>query len=93
MIPQSLKSSVSLFLVGGFIVALGVLVAGVGFQIKSRAAERRRDRLYVLQRRGEDLPAEEPSKLATYLEYVGGAVAFIGVVLLVAAWTSSAGQS
>jgi hypothetical protein len=93
MIPQSLKSSVSLFLVGGFVVALGVLVAGVGFQIKSRAAERHLDRLYVLRRRGEDPPAEEPPRFASILEYVGGAVAFIGVVVLVAAWTSSAGQS
>ncbi len=93
MIPQSLKSSVNLYLVGGFILAVGGLLAGAGFQIKSRAAERHRDRLYVLQRRGEDPPAEEPPRLASILEYVGAAVAFVGVVVLVAAWTSAAGQS
>jgi len=93
MIPQSLKWSVNPFLVGGFLLALGCLAAGAGLQIKSRATERHRDRLYVLKRRGEDLPAEDPPRVASVLQYVGGAVAFIGVVVLVAAWTSAAGQS
>lgn len=93
MIPQSLKWSLNPFAVGGFIVAVGCLVAVVGFQIKDKAAERHRNQLYVLRRRGEDLPADDPPKLASILEYVGGGIAFIGIVILVAAWTSSAGQN
>jgi hypothetical protein len=93
MIPTS-SSSVGAFVVGGIVLLLGGLIATVGEQIKSRHAERHRNLRYVLERRRERLPPEEPPpRVARVLQYVGLAVAFVGVVVLVAAWTTSPGQN
>jgi hypothetical protein len=93
MIPESLNSSTGLFVVGGVVLAIGCLIAAVGAVIGSRHAERDRDQRYVRRKRGEDLPAVEPPQAVRALEYLGGAVALIGIVVLVAAWTLTPGQS
>jgi hypothetical protein len=93
MIPTS-KYSAGAFVVGGIVLLLGGLIATIGTQIKSRHAERHRNRLYVLEIRGEQLPSEDPPpRVALVLQYVGMGVAFVGVVVLVAAWTSLPGQN
>jgi hypothetical protein len=93
MIPQSLHWPVNPFLTGGIIVLVGCVLFVIGAQIKRGNIERHRDRQYVKDRRGEDLPLGDPPKIAGLLEYLGGAVAFIGVTILVLAWSATAGQN
>ncbi len=93
MIPESLNWPINAFLMGGAVLAVGCLAALAGLLIKSRNSERHRDQLYVRRKRGEELPPEDPPRIATTLQYVGGAISFIGVVILVAAWSSAAGQN
>lgn len=92
MIP-TLNSPVSPYLVGGIVLAIGALLGAIGARTRIRHSELRRDRLYVTRRRGEELPPEEPPRLAVVLQYAGVAVAFVGIVVLVAAWSTAAGQS
>jgi len=93
MIPESLNWPVNPYLLGGIAVLVGCLIGIAGARIKSKNVERHRNQLYVKRKRGEDLPLEDPPKIATALEYLGGAVIVVGIAVLVAAWSSTPGQS
>ncbi len=93
MIPESLNWPVNPFLLGGIVLFVGCVIGVIGAQIKSRSVERHKNQLYVKRKRGEDLPLDDPPKIAAVLEYLGGAVAIIGIVILLAAWSSTPGQS
>jgi hypothetical protein len=93
VIPETLNWPIDPYLVGGIVMAVGLLLAAVGFQVKRSSVERQRDRMYVRQQRGDAPLPDEPPRIATVLEHLGGAVALIGAVLLLAAWSTSTGQS
>jgi hypothetical protein len=93
MISESQSRSTILYVAGGIVLAIGCVIAAIGFLIQSRNAERYLDQQYVRRKRGEELPPTAPPKVARVLGYLGGAVAFIGIVILVAAWTLTPGQS
>jgi len=93
VIPETLHWPIDPYLLGALVLALGLAIGITGLQIKRGSAERRRDRLYAERRRGEEPPPAAPQQAATVLEYLGAAVAFLGVVVLMLAWSSSAGQS
>jgi hypothetical protein len=93
MIPESLHWPVNPYLLGGVAVVVGCVVGLVGAQIKSRNNERHKNQLYVRRKRGEDLALEDPPKIATVMEYLGGAVIVIGIMVLLAAWSLTPGQS
>jgi hypothetical protein len=92
MIPESLNWPVNAYLMGGAVLAAGCLAALAGLLVRSRNSERHRDQLYVRRKRGEEPPPEEPPRIAAILQYVGGGIVFVGMVILVAAWSSAAGQ-
>jgi hypothetical protein len=93
MISESQSRSTILFVAGGIVLVVGCAIAAIGLVIQSRNAERRLDQQYVRRKRGEELPPVDTPKIVRVLEYLGGAVAFVGIVILVAAWTLTPGQS
>jgi hypothetical protein len=93
MLPDSANWPINPFLVGGILLAVGCLLLVFGAQINHRREESSRDELYVRRKRGEELPPEEPPRIAILLGCLGGAAVAIGLVLLVAAWTLLPGQS
>jgi hypothetical protein len=92
VLPDSLNLPLSPFLAGAIILAVGCAIAAIGFVIKSRNAERELDERYVRLKRGEEVAATEPPRIARILERVGAAVAGLGIVVLVLAWTLTPGQ-
>jgi hypothetical protein len=47
----------------------------------------------VPERRGETISQAEPPRIAALLEYAGVAIVAIGIVVLVAGWTVTPGES
>jgi protein-S-isoprenylcysteine O-methyltransferase Ste14 len=93
MISESQSRSTILFVAGGIVLVAGCAIAAIGLVIQSRNAERYLDQQYVRRKRGEELPPTDPPGMVRVLEYLGGAVAFVGIVILVAAWTLTPGQT
>lgn len=93
MIPDHADSSRVLYVVGGVILAIGIVAGVAGLLIKSRLEERRRDERYVRERRGEEVAEAESPRIARVLQYAGVAIVAIGIVVIVAGWTVAPGQS
>jgi hypothetical protein len=93
MIPDNVDSSKGLYVIGGLIVAIGIVAGVAGLLIKSRLEESRRDERYVRERRGEEIPEAESPRIASLLQYAGVTIVAIGIVVLVAGWTVAPGQS
>lgn len=93
MIPDHADSSQVLYVIGGVILAIGIVAGVAGLLIKSRLEEHRRDERYVRERRGEEVADAEPPRIASLLQYAGIAIVAIGIVVIVAGWTVAPGQS
>ncbi|MBS1846243.1 MAG: hypothetical protein JST53_17670 [Actinobacteria bacterium] len=93
MIPDHADSSQILYVIGGVILAIGIVAGVAGLLIKSRLEERGRDERYVRERRGEDVAEVESPRIASVLQYAGVVIVAIGIVIIVAGWTVAPGQS
>lgn len=92
MIPENVSAQ-TLYVVGAIVLAIGIVVGGAGILIKRRLEEDHRDERYVRERRGEEVAEVESPRVARLLQYVGVAIVFVGIVVLVAGWTVTPGQS
>ncbi|MBS1892720.1 MAG: hypothetical protein JST59_15600 [Actinobacteria bacterium] len=93
MIPDHSDSSQVLYVIGGLILAIGIVAGVAGLLIKSRLEEHRRDERYVRERRGEAVAEAESPRIARVLQYAGVAIVAIGIVVILAGWTVAPGQS
>jgi hypothetical protein len=92
MIPENVSAH-TLYVVGAIVLAIGIVVGGTGILIKRRREEDHRDERYVRERRGEEVAEVESPRVARLLQYVGVAIVLVGIVVLVAGWTVTPGQS
>jgi len=92
MIPENVSAQ-ALYVVGAIVLAIGIVVGGAGILIRRRLEEDHRDERYVRERRGEEVAEVESPRVARLLQYVGVAIVLVGIVVLVAGWTVTPGQS
>lgn len=93
MIPESVNSHQTFYLLGTIILIIGVVAALASLAIRRRLEEEHRDERYVRERRGEAVAPIEPPRIVGVLQYAGVSVAAIGILLLVAGWTLAPGSS
>ena len=93
MIPESVDSSQTFYLVGTIVLIVGALVAFASLAIRRRLEEEHRDERYVRERRGEDVAPVEHPRFVGLLQYAGVSVAAVGILLLVAGWTLAPGPN
>jgi hypothetical protein len=92
MVHESLDSAHGLYAIGGVILILGIVAAVAGSLIKRRLEEENRDERYVRERRGEEVVANEPPRIAHLLQYAGFALGGIGIIILIIGWTVAPGK-
>ena len=92
MVHESLDSAHGLYAIGTVILILGIVAAVAGSLIKRRLEEENRDERYVRERRGEDVVAVEPPRIANLLQYSGFALGAIGIIVLIIGWTVAPGK-
>jgi hypothetical protein len=92
MVHESLDSAHGLYAIGAVLLILGALAAVAGTLIKRRLEEDQRDERYVRERRGEEVIAAEPPRIANVLQYAGVAVGAIGIIVLIIGWTVAPGK-
>lgn len=93
MVHESLDSAHGLYAIGAVVLIIGIVAAVAGSLIKRRLEEAHRDERYVRERRGEDVVAAEPPRIAGLLRYTGFALGALGIVVLIIGWTVAPGQS
>lgn len=93
VIPQSVDSSQTFYLVGTIVLIIGAVAALTSLAIRRRLEEEQRDERYVRERRGEDVAPVEPPRIVGVLQYAGVRIAALGILLLVAGWTLAPGSS
>jgi hypothetical protein len=93
MVPESVESPVSLYVIAAVLLIGGVIAAAVGTQIKRRLEEEHRDERYVREKRGEVVADAEPPRIAGLLQRAGGIAVAVGIVVLVLGWTLTPGPS
>jgi hypothetical protein len=93
MVPESVESPVSLYVIAAVLLIGGVIAAAIGTQIKRRLEEAHRDERYVREKRGEEVGEAEPPRIAGLLQRFGGIAVAVGVVVLVLGWTLTPGPS
>jgi hypothetical protein len=93
MVPESVESPVSLYVIAAVLLVAGVIAAAVGTQIRRRLEEHHRDERYVREKRGEVVVAADPPRIAGLLVRAGGIAVAVGVVVLVLGWTLTPGPS
>ena len=93
MIPENVDSSQGLYVIGTIFLVIGIVAAAAGLLIKRRLEEEHRDERYVRERRGEDVTEVEPPRIAGLLQYAGGVIVAVGILVLVAGWTVAPGQN
>jgi hypothetical protein len=93
VIPENVDSSQGLYVIGTIVLVIGLVAAAAGTLIKRRLDEEHRDERYVRERRGEEVVPVEPPRIAGVLQYVGLAIVGVAILILVAGWTVSPGQS
>jgi hypothetical protein len=92
MVHESLDSAHGLYAIGGVVLILGIIAAVAGSLIKRRLEEENRDERYVRERRGEDVVAVEPPRIANLLQYSGFVLGAIGIIVLIIGWTVAPGK-
>jgi hypothetical protein len=93
MVPESVESPVSLYVIAAVLLIGGVIAAAIGTQIKRRIEEEHRDERYVREKRGEVVLDAEPPRIAGLLQRAGGIAVAVGIVVLVLGWTLTPGPS
>jgi Ca2+/Na+ antiporter len=93
MIPESIDSAKSLYVLGSIILVIGLIAGVAGTLIKRRLEEDHRDERYVRERRGEEVAESETPRIANLLRYAGVTIVGIGILVLVAGWTVAPGQT
>lgn len=93
MIPESVDSSQTFYLVGTIVLIIGALAALASLAIRRRLEEEHRDERYVRERRGEHVTPVEHPRMVAVLQYAGLSIAALGILLLVAGWTLAPGSS
>ncbi len=92
MVHESLDSAHGLYAIGAVILILGIVAAVAGSLIKRRLEEEHRDERYVRERRGEEVVAVEPPRIADLLQYAGLVLGAIGIIILIIGWTVAPGK-
>ncbi|HKZ13240.1 MAG TPA: hypothetical protein VJL81_05280 [Solirubrobacterales bacterium] len=92
MIPESVDSSQTFYLLGTIVLIIGALAALASLAIRRRLEEEHRDERYVRERRGEDVAPVEHPRIVGFLQYTGLSIAALGILLLVAGWTLAPGS-
>jgi hypothetical protein len=87
VIPESVDSSQTLYLLGTIVLIIGVVACLTSLLIRRRREEAHRDERYARERRGEKVGPVEHPRVVDTLQYVGVSIAAIGILLLVAGWT------
>jgi heme/copper-type cytochrome/quinol oxidase subunit 2 len=93
VIPSSVDSHQTFYLLGTVVLILGVAAALTSLAIRRRLEEAHRDERYARERRGEEVAPVIQPRIVGVLQYVGVSVAGIGILLLVAGWTLAPGPS
>jgi hypothetical protein len=93
VIPESVNSHETFYLLGTIVLIVGVVAALASLAIRRRLEEEHRDERYVRERRGESVTPIEHPRIVGVLQYAGVSVAAIGILLLVAGWTLAPGSS
>ena len=93
MIPESVDSSQTFYLLGTIVLIIGALAGFASLAIRRRLEEEHRDERYVRERRGEDVAPVEHPRIVAVLQYAGIGIAAVGILLLVAGWTLAPGSS
>ena len=93
MIPETVNSHQTLYLLGTIVLIIGVVAALTSLAIRRRLEEEHRDERYVRERRGEDVGPVENPRIVGILQYAGVSIAGVGILLLVAGWTLAPGPS
>ena len=92
MVHESLDSAHGLYAIGAVLLILGIVAAVAGSLIKRRLEEEHRDERYVRERRGEEVAAAEPPRIASLLQYSGFALGAIGIIVLIIGWPVAPGK-
>lgn len=93
MVPESVNSPVSLYVIAAVLLIGGVIAAAIGTQIKRRIEEEHRDERYVREKRGEVVDDAEPPRIAGLLQRGAGIAVAVGIVVLVLGWTLTPGPN
>jgi heme/copper-type cytochrome/quinol oxidase subunit 2 len=93
VIPESVNSHQTFYLLGTIVLVIGVVAALASVAIRRRLEEENRDERYVRERRGEAVAPVDHPRIVTVLQYAGVSIAAVGVLLIVAGWTLAPGQS
>ena len=93
MIPESVNSHETFYLLGTLVLIVGVVVGLASLAIRRRLEEEHRDERYVRERRGEDIAPVEHPRIVGVLQYAGVSIAMVGILLLVAGWTLAPGPN
>jgi hypothetical protein len=93
VIPESVDSSQTFYLLGTIVLIVGVVAGLASLAIRRRLEEEHRDERYVRERRGEDVAPIEHPRIVGVLQYAGVSIAAVGILLLVAGWTLAPGQN
>jgi hypothetical protein len=93
MVPESVESPVSLYVIAAVLLIGGVIAAAVGTQIKRRIGEEHQDERYVREKRGEVVGEAQTPRSAELLVRAGGIAVAVGIVVLVLGWTLTPGPN
>jgi heme/copper-type cytochrome/quinol oxidase subunit 2 len=93
VIPESVNSHQTFYLVGTIVLIIGAVAALASLAIRRRLEEAHRDERYVRERRGEHVVPVEQPRIVAVLQYAGLSIAALGILLLVAGWTLAPGSS
>jgi len=93
VIPESVNSHQTFYLLGTIVLIIGVVAALASLAMRRRLEEAHRDERYVRERRGESVAPIEHPRIVGVLQYAGVSIAALGILLLVAGWTLAPGPN
>jgi hypothetical protein len=93
VIPESVNSHQTFYLVGTVVLIIGAVAWLASQAIRRRLEEAHRDERYVRERRGEAVAPVEQPRIVGVLQYAGVGIVAVGILLLVAGWTLAPGSS
>jgi drug/metabolite transporter (DMT)-like permease len=93
VIPESVNSHQTFYLLGTIVLIIGALAWLASVAIRRRLEEAHRDERYVRERRGEDVSPVALPRVIGVLQYAGASIAALGILLLVAGWTLAPGPN